>query len=85
LLFHILRDFKGGGFTLGKRELTPFGQAVKKRLIELNKTQKWLANEIGISDKYLHLILYGDRSGQTYIDSIMNILDLELDSIVKIA
>ncbi|WP_129724376.1 transcriptional regulator [Xylanivirga thermophila] len=66
-----------------ERQLTSFGAIVKKRLIELNKTQRWLADQVGINEKYLHLILYGDRSGETYVDSIMHALDLDPNKILK--
>ena len=60
-----------------KRELTPFGMTVKKALIEKRMTQVQLAEEIGTTKKYLNLILYGERSGDKYLDSIVKILDLD--------
>lgn len=60
-----------------KRQLTPFGITVKKRLIEKGMTQVWLAEEIGTSNKYLNLILYGDRAGKKYIDKIVSLLDID--------
>ncbi len=68
-----------------KRKLTPFGVLVKKTLIEKGMTQVQLAEEVGTSNKYLNLILYGDRSGEKYISSIANVLGLDLDSLKKIA
>lgn len=68
-----------------KRKLTPFGMLVKKTLIEKGMTQVQLAEEVGTSNKYLNLILYGDRSGDKYINGIARILDLDLDSLKKIA
>lgn len=61
-----------------KRQLTPFGVVVKKRLIDLGMTQVQLAEAIGTSKNYLNLILYGDRSGKKYIPSIIE--ELKLDS-----
>ena len=60
-----------------KRRLTPFGEKVKESLIELNMTQKKLAEKVGTSNVYLSMILYGERSGEKYIDAIKEILDLE--------
>ena len=68
-----------------KRKLTPFGVLVKKTLIEKDMTQVQLAEKVGTSNKYLNLILYGDRSGEKYISSIANVLGLDLDSLKKIA
>ncbi|MDK2799178.1 MAG: hypothetical protein PWQ70_797 [Clostridiales bacterium] len=60
-----------------KRKLTPFGLKVKNRLADLNMTQKELANKIGTSDVYLSMILYGERSGNMYIEDIKKILKLD--------
>lgn len=68
-----------------KRQLTPFGVLVKKTLIEKGMTQVQLAEEVGTSNKYLNLILYGDRSGEKYLVSIAKVLGLDLDSLKKIA
>ena len=59
-----------------KRNLTPFGQKVKKRLVEINLTQKKLAEKIGTSEVYLSMILYGERSGEKYITRIEEILNI---------
>lgn len=68
-----------------KRRLTPFGMLVKKTLIEKGMTQVQLAEEVGTSNKYLNLILYGDRSGDKYIGGIARVLDLDPESLKKIA
>ncbi|WP_422487062.1 helix-turn-helix domain-containing protein [Gudongella sp. DL1XJH-153] len=57
-----------------KRNLTPFGKKVKRRLVEINLTQKKLAENIGTSEVYLIMILYGERSGKKYISKINEIL-----------
>jgi transcriptional regulator with XRE-family HTH domain len=62
-----------------KRRLTPFGEKVKKRLVELNITQKKLAEKIGTSDVYLSMILYGERSGNRYNEKIKKTLKLDCD------
>lgn len=60
-----------------KRRLTPFGDRVKEKLIDVNMTQRELAKKIGTSDVYLSMILYGERSGKKYIEDIKKILDLK--------
>lgn len=66
---------------MNKRKLTSFGVIVKKRLVELNKTQVELAKEIGTSANYLHLILYGERSGKKYMSKIMSTLSIDPNTI----
>lgn len=58
-------------------KLTPFGQEVKKKLIEKNMTQVELANLVGCNKQYLHKILAGERSGKKYVEIISRILDIE--------
>jgi len=60
-----------------KRKLTEFGQIVNDRLIELNITQKELSKLIGTSEPYLSMILHGERSGNKYKDTIIQILKLK--------
>lgn len=59
-----------------KRKLTPFGLRVKNRLADLNMTQKELSEKLGTSDAYLSMILYGERSGNMYIEDIKRILKI---------
>lgn len=62
-----------------KRKLTPLGLKVKNRLADLNMTQKELAKKLGTSDAYLSMILYGERSGNIYIEDIKNILNINFE------
>lgn len=59
-----------------KRKLTPFGEEVKRKLIEVNMTQKKLAEDIQTSEVYLSMVLYGERSGDKYMDLIKKKLKL---------
>ncbi|PHJ38565.1 Cro/Cl family transcriptional regulator [Desulforamulus profundi] len=68
-----------------KRQLTAFGVLVKKALIERRMTQVQLAEKVGTSNKYLNLILYGERSGEKYLASIAEELGLDLGEVKKIA
>ena len=66
-----------GDDKMNKRKLTPFGLKVKNRLADLNMSQKQLAEKVGTSDVYLSMILYGERSGEMYIDEIKRILKID--------
>ncbi|PZM64828.1 transcriptional regulator [Paenibacillus dendritiformis] len=66
-----------------KRELTPIGKVVKKRLIEVGITHRQLAQEIGTSEQYLNSILFGARSGRNYLPKIARTLQIDLDSLRK--
>jgi transcriptional regulator with XRE-family HTH domain len=57
-----------------------FGVRVKKRLIELNMTQRQLASEIGVNENYLTDILQGRRSGTKYRDAINQRLNLQVEN-----
>lgn len=55
-----------------------FGVEVKKKLIELNMTQRELAGLLGANENYLTDILKGRRSGKKYKSKIMEILKINL-------
>lgn len=65
--------------SMEKRKLTPFGMKVKKRLIEKEMTQVELAKLIGTSNKYINLIIHGERSGEKYLQRIANILEIDTE------
>lgn len=73
------------GVKINKRELSPIGKVIKKRLIDINKSQIWLAKKVGMNEKYLHLVLYGERSGQKYLPDIIKVLGLDQELIKEIA
>lgn len=68
-----------------KRQLTPFGMKVRKKLIELNMTQVELARQVGTTKVYLNYILHGERSGKMYINKIIKVLGLEDEYLMKTA
>ena len=70
---------------MNERELSPLGKVIKKRLIDINKSQIWLAEKVGMNEKYLHLVLYGERSGKKYLPDIINVLGLDPELLQKIA
>jgi len=59
-----------GGIKVSKRELSLMGKVIKKRLVDINKNQTWLAEKVGMNEKYLHLVLYGERSGKKRADPL---------------
>lgn len=65
-----------------KRKLTPFGRAVKKRLIDRGMSQRQLAEEIGADERYLDRILRGERSGAKYIHKIAAILVINIEKYI---
>ena len=74
-----------GGIKVNERKLSPLGKVIKKRLIDINKSQIWLAEKVGMNEKYLHLVLYGERSGKKYLPDIINVLGLDPELLQKIA
>lgn len=62
-----------------QRQLTPLGKRIVKKLVDMNRTQVWLCNELGIKKSYLNRILHGERGGQKYLTKIYDILDLDED------
>jgi len=67
-----------GGLKLRKRRISELGIAIKKRLAELNMTQRQLAERIGTSEAYLNLIIYGERSGDKYLEHIESVLNINI-------
>ncbi len=62
-----------------RRQLTPMGKRIVKKLVDMDRTQVWLCNEIGVKKSYLNRILHGERGGQKYISKIYDILELDED------
>lgn len=68
-----------------KKKLSSVGKVIKKRLIDINKSQVWLANEVGMNLSYLRLIVSGYRSGEKYLPAIEKALGLDSGTLQKIA
>ncbi len=86
----LLSDTKktGGDRVMGKakkNQLTLLGVEIKKRLIELNMTQREFAARIGANENYINLILYGERSGAKYLDKIGQVLNIDINKFREIA
>ncbi|QUI22580.1 helix-turn-helix transcriptional regulator [Vallitalea pronyensis] len=60
-----------------KTDIPFFGIIVKKRLIELDMTQRELARSIGVNENYLTDILKGRRSGKKYKEAILETLEID--------
>lgn len=63
-----------------RRQLTSQGLLIKNRLMELNMTQKDLADKLQMGNGYLTDILRGRRSGVKYMDRIFDELGIEAQS-----
>lgn len=61
---------------MNKKEVSPYGKMIKKKLIDKNMTHINLARQIGISPQYLNLIIHGDRTGKKYIEKINTLLEI---------
>lgn len=61
-----------------RRKPTPFGQAVRIRLDQLNLQQKDLARMLGTSDAYITYLIYGDRRDSAWVGRICRALDMPL-------
>ena len=59
-----------------------FGKEVKKKLVDIDQTQKWLMDQISkktglyMDGFYLHKILTGQSTNQKIVAAIRDILDL---------
>ncbi len=49
---------------------------IKKRLIDINMTQRELAYAVGMRESYLCDILKGLKAGTKYLDKIYEVLDM---------
>lgn len=70
-----------GAMRMRKNKIAAVGIEIKKRLADLNWTQRELAERVGIDETYLHQIMYGYRSGQRTLDKIGNVLGVKLKKI----
>lgn len=61
-----------------------FGKAVKKTLIDREKTQAWLCQEITartglfVDGSYLNRIYNGERNAPKIVEAIRDILDIQI-------
>lgn len=60
-----------------KRQITPMGKEIKRRLVELEMSQEELATSVGCSPQYINHIIYGERSGEKYLEQIFLILEFD--------
>lgn len=70
-----------GVMLMRKNEITAVGVEIKKRLAELNWSQRELAERVGITETYLHLIIYGYRKGEKKLGKISQILGISIKRI----
>ena len=66
----------------GERKITDFGKEVKKKLIDMEQTQTWLAMQVSektgikFNVQYINNILAGDRKSARVESAIKEILGL---------
>lgn len=64
-------------------KFSDFGLCVKTKLLQTNKTQKWLSEEISkktglyVDGGYIYKILTGQRKAPKVVNSICEILNIE--------
>ena len=64
---------------------TPFGKEVKKRLVDLEKSQAWLISEVSkrtglyFDSSYLFKVFTGQLSTPKIVQAIREILDIPAD------
>lgn len=61
----------------GQTKLTPLGKKIKKRLVDLDMTQRDLAALLGVNAPYITKILTGARTGAKYRKQIAEILGID--------
>lgn len=65
----------------GDTKFTDFGKEIKKRLIDIDKTQNWLIEQVRnktgqyFDDSYLYKIMVGKRPAPVIVQTIREILD----------
>lgn len=61
---------------------TKFGKDIKKRLVDIEKTQEWLIAQVSektglyFDSRYLYRIMSGENNPHTLVSAIREILDL---------
>lgn len=66
-----------------KAKLTPFGKDIKRRLIDLDKSQLWLIGEVKamtglyFDNSYLNKIMKGRIATPSIVNAICQILSIE--------
>ena len=71
------KEEKGRLLWQTKRQITPMGKEIKRRLVELEMSQEELATSVGCSPQYINHIIYGERSGEKYLEQIFLILGMD--------
>lgn len=65
-------------------KFSDFGLCVKTKLLQINKTQKWLAEEVSkqtglyVDSGYMYKILTNQRNAPKIADSICKILSIKI-------
>lgn len=73
---------KEGGEIVENAVLTPFGKEIKKRLVDIDRTQAWLIEQVGgltglyFDRSYMSKIQTGQLSTPKIVQAIREVLDL---------
>ena len=68
---------------MNSSKFTEFGVAVRVKLIQIGKSQKWLEDEVSqktglfVDNSYMHKILTGHRNAPKVVAAIREILSIE--------
>ena len=66
-------------------QLCEFGKVIKKRLVDLGKSQKWLTESIGVSGVTMHAYMKGKSQPEMKnLYKISTVLDINLVELVEI-
>ena len=59
-----------------KRQITPMGKEIKRRLVELEMSQEELATSVGCSPQYINCLLYtsSGREEHAFLTSLAGLL-----------
>lgn len=68
---------EGGAMRKKKNPPTPVGLAVKKRLLDLNLSQRDLAERLDVGESYVSMILSGERNSSDFMEKILNEIGLD--------
>ena len=74
---------KKGGEIVGVAAITPFGKEIKKKLLDIDRDQNWLIEQVRretglyFDGSYLHKIMTGKLNTPGVVSTIREILDIQ--------
>ena len=70
-----------------KNKLTDYGKCIKKKLLDMDKSQEWLISEVNkkspitLTSSYLNRIMIGKVINSTAIPIINEVLEIEQEAV----